>query len=196
MPGRALVRRTAAVQLVALGLAVTLLAACTPEVEGAGDKGYVTGSGTITTVPPDQREQPGKVAGETLEGERVALSDFAGDVVVINVWGSWCGPCRSEAPLLADAARDLADDGVRFVGINTRDHGTARPLAFQRSFDVPYSSIYDPDGSTLLAFVGTLPLNSIPSTVIVDREGRVAGRVLGEIRSETTFRDLVQEVAS
>ena len=76
-----------------------------------------------------------------------------------------------------------------------RDHGTARPLAFQRNFDIPYPSIYDPDGSTLLSFTGTLPLNAIPSTVIIDRKGRVAGRVLGEIRSETTFRDLVEEVA-
>jgi thiol-disulfide isomerase/thioredoxin len=115
--------------------------------------------------------------------------------VVLNVWGSWCGPCRTEAPILADTARDLADQGVQFIGINTRDHGTARPLAFQRNFDIPYPSIYDPDGSTLLSFTGTLPLNAIPSTVIIDRKGRVAGRVLGEIRSETTFRDLVEEVA-
>jgi thiol-disulfide isomerase/thioredoxin len=185
-------RRTAAALLV-LGLALT--AACSPEVEGAGDKGYVTGSGLITMLPVAEREQPAEVAGRTLEGEPIAVEDFAGEVVVLNVWGSWCGPCRSEAPILADAARELADDGVQFVGINTRDHGTARPLAFQRNFDIPYPSIYDPDGSTLLSFTGTLPLNSIPSTVILDRQGRVAGRVLGETKSPTTFRDLVEEVA-
>lgn len=180
-----------AVALLILGL----VTACGQQVEGAGDKGYVTGSGLITMLPAAEREEPAKVAGKTLEGEPIALADYAGEVVVLNVWGSWCGPCRTEAPLLADAARDLADEGVQFIGINTRDHGTARPLAFQRNFDIPYPSIYDPDGSTLLSFTGTLPLNSIPSTVIIDREGRVAGRVLGEIRSETTFRDLVQEVA-
>lgn len=180
---------------VAALLVVAALSACSPEVEGAGQKGYVTGSGFITMLPPSEREKPREVSGETLEGEPIALTDYAGEVVVLNVWGSWCASCRTEAPVLAEAARDLADQGVRFVGINTRDHGTARPLAFQRNFDIPYPSIYDPDGSTLLSFVGTLPLNSVPTTVIVDRQGRVAARVLGEVKSETTFRDLIKEVA-
>ncbi len=183
--------RASAAVLLVLGL----LAACSQDVQGAGDKGYVTGSGLITVLPAAEREQPAEVSGETLEGEPIALEDYAGEVVVLNVWGSWCGPCRTEAPILADTARDLADQGVQFIGINTRDHGTARPLAFQRNCDIPSPSIYDPDGSTLLSFTGTLPLNAIPSTVIIDRKGRVAGRVLGEIRSETTFRDLVEEVA-
>jgi thiol-disulfide isomerase/thioredoxin len=188
-------REGRALRAVAALLALAALTACTPEVEGAGDKGYVTGSGLITMLPPGEREEPAEVSGKTLEGEPIALADYAGDVVVLNVWGSWCGPCRTEAPILADTARDLADEGVQFLGINNRDSGTARPLAFQRTFDIPYPSIYDPDGSTLLSFVGTLPLNAVPTTVIIDRQGRVAGRVNGEVRSEATFRDLIMEVA-
>jgi thiol-disulfide isomerase/thioredoxin len=184
------------IRVVAALVALAAVTACSPEVEGAGQKGYVTGSGLITMLAPGEREKPGELSGKTLEGEPIALADYAGEVVVVNVWGSWCGPCRTEAPILADAARDLADLGVQFIGINNRDYsGTARPLAFQRNFGIPYPSIYDPDGSTLLAFVGTLPLNSVPTTVIIDRQGRVAGRVLGDIKSETTFRDLIKDVA-
>ena len=125
--------------------------------------------------------------------EPLALADYRGQVVVVNVWGSWCAPCRSEAPMLADAARDLAKQDVAFVGIDSRDPSRSAAQAFVRRFDVPYPSIYDQQGSTLLAFRGTLTPNAIPSTVILDREGRVAASVLGEI-TRTTLYDLVEEV--
>ena len=96
--------------------------------------------------------------------------------------------------MLADAARDLAGQKVVFLGINSRNPEQAGPRAFERRFDVPYESIYDPDGRTLLAFHGTLSPNSIPSTVVIDRQGRVAASVLGEI-TRTTLYDLVDEVS-
>jgi len=177
----------------ALLLAVTLAGCASDEVGSSGDQGYVSGRGIITTLPVSERKEPGEVAGETLDGEPIALSDFAGQIVVVNVWGSWCAPCRAEAPMLAEAARDLADEDVAFLGIDSRDPSRSAAQAFVRRFGLPYPSIYDQQGETLLAFRGTLNPNAIPSTVIIDREGRVAASVLGEI-TRTTLYDLVEEV--
>ena len=135
------------------------------------------------------------MSGQTIDGEDLSLDDYAGQVVVVNVWGSWCAPCRAEAPMLADAARDLAKQDVAFLGIDSRDPSESAARAFVRRFDIPYPSIYDQQGRTLLAFRGTLTPNSIPSTVVIDREGRVAASVLGEI-SRTTLYDLVEEVSA
>jgi len=114
--------------------------------------------------------------------------------VVVNVWGSWCPPCRAEAPMLAGAARDLKSRDVEFLGINTRNPEQAGPRAFERRYKIPYASIYDPGGRTLLAFHGTLPPNSIPSTVVIDRRGRVAASVIGSV-SRTTLDDLVDDAS-
>jgi len=103
------------------------------------------------------------------------------------VWGSWCGPCRAEAPMLAEAARDLEDDGVVFLGIDSRDPNEAQVRRFLERFDIPYDSIYDPDGITLLSFHGTLPPNTIPSFVFIDAEGRVAARALDSMTRSTLY---------
>jgi thiol-disulfide isomerase/thioredoxin len=182
------------VATLALLLLPVALAGCSNDIGSSGDQGYVAGRGIITTLPVSEREQPGEVAGETIDGEPLSLDDYAGQVVVVNVWGSWCAPCRAEAPMLAKAARELADQDVAFLGIDSRDPSKTAARAFVRRFDIPYPSIYDQQGRTLLAFRGTLTPNAIPSTVIIDREGRVAASVLGEI-SRTTLYDLVEEVS-
>jgi thiol-disulfide isomerase/thioredoxin len=177
----------------ALGLACVLaLAGCSNDVGSSGNQGYVAGKGIITSVKAADRKQPGEVSGRTLDGEQVSLSDFRGKVVVVNVWGSWCGPCRAEAPMLARASRDLAGKGVVFLGIDSRDPSKDAAKAFVRRFDIPYASLYDQQGETLLAFRGTLTPNSVPSTVVVDPQGRVAGSVLGNL-SRTTLDDLVED---
>ncbi len=170
------------------------LAGCSNDLGSSGDQGYVAGRGIITTLPVAERKQPGEVAGETIDGKSLSLADYAGKVVVVNVWGSWCAPCRAEAPMLAKAARDLADQDVEFLGIDSRDPSKTAARAFVRRFGIPYPSIYDQQGRTLLAFRGTLTPNAIPSTVIIDPQGRVAASVLGEI-SRTTLYDLVEEVS-
>lgn len=170
-----------------------VLAACTNAVGSSGETGYVSGKGVITTLAVGDREKPGEVAGETLDGEQISLTDYAGKIVVVNVWGSWCAPCRSEAPDLVEAAEELADQNVAFLGIDSRDPSKAAARAFQRRFEVPYPSIYDQGGKTLLAFRGTLTPNSIPSTVIIDEKGRVAASVLGEL-SKSTLLGLVEDV--
>ena len=131
--------------------------------------------------PRPTERRPGEVAGKTLDGDQVSLADLPARSVVVNVWGSWCPPCRAEAPT-SPRPRD-----ARGRGRGLPRHRRARPEPRPRPgrsyarFDVPYPSIYDPDGKALLAFRGTLPPNAIPSTVIIDEQGRIAARVLGAV---------------
>jgi len=188
------VRRVHAV-LAAVLLGGAVLVGCSSgDVGSSGDQGFVSGKGAITSLPVADRKKPGDVSGTTIDGRPVSLADHAGKVVVVNVWGSWCAPCRAEAPMLADAAKQLGKHGVVFLGINSRDPSEAAARAFVRRFAVPYPSIYDQTGRTLLAFHGTLTPNSVPSTVVIDKQGRVAGSVLGEI-TRTTLDDLVEDAS-
>jgi thiol-disulfide isomerase/thioredoxin len=132
------------------------------------------------------------VAGRSLDGRPLSLAADRGKVVVVNVWGSWCPPCRAEARDLVAAAKVLRPRGVVFLGINSRDPSVAQARAFVRAYDVPYPSIYDPSGKTLLAFHGTLSPTSIPSTVVIDPRGRVAASILGEVTSKQTLIDLAE----
>jgi thiol-disulfide isomerase/thioredoxin len=159
-----------------------------------GDKGYVDGDGIITRLAVDKRKAPGEVSGTSLTGDKLSLEEYAGKVVVLNVWGSWCVECREEARLLASAARELEADGVVFVGVNTKDSSPDQGLAFEKRYDVPYPSFFDPAGRTLLAFHGTLVPSAIPSTVVLDANGKVAASILGKIPSEQTLVDLVRDV--
>ena len=175
--------------------AACLLAGCT-SLEGTGDKGYVSGNGQITELAPADRHDPVSLAGEDLDGEPVDLASLRGKVVVINVWGAWCTDCRKEAPDLVSVANAVDPDEVAFLGIDARDPSRENALAYERTFDVPYPSLYDPQGETLLAFRGTLTPNAIPSTVVIDREGRVAASILGVLPSAGTLESLIDEVAA
>ena len=171
-----------------------LLSGCSSAIGSAGDQGYVDGKGVITSLPVADRKRPGDVSGRTVDGRHVALSDYRGKVVVVNVWGSWCAPCRAEAPMLAATSKELSKRGVVFLGIDSRDPSEAAARAFARRFSVPYPSIYDQEGRTLLAFHGTLTPNAVPSTVVIDKQGRVSGSVLGEV-TRTTLVDLVHDAS-
>lgn len=173
---------------VVAGLLALVLSGCGGPTFSAGEQGFVSGDGKVTVLDVAEREKPSReVAGENIDGEAVSLDDHLGQVVVVPVWGSWCGPCRAEAPMLAAAARDLEDDGVVFFGIDSRDPNEAQVRAFLKRFAIPYDSIYDPDGITLLSFHGTLPPNTIPSFVIIDAEGRVAARALDSMTVSTLY---------
>lgn len=145
---------------------------------GAGGGGTFTfvspGGQNAFSYPTGQRQTVGDLSGPSLmdDDRTVRLSDYADRVVVLNVWGSWCAPCRAEAPDLTSAARDLAPLGVQFIGIDVRDT-RAGGRDFHMSFDVPYPSIFDPSMRTLLSLRG-FPTSSIPSTIVLDREHRVA----------------------
>jgi len=185
---------------IAAGLAATvMLAACTStgadeQTRSAGQAGYPDVPGNLTRVSPDQRKELPTVSGPALGStESISTQEYRGKVVVINVWGSWCPPCRKEAPDL-QAASVETKDRAQFVGITSKDYDPAPAEAFVRSFKITYPSIYDPTGKVLLAFAGDLPPSAIPSTLIIDRQGRLAVRVLSEV-SKITLVDMINDVA-
>jgi len=176
-----------------LALATTAGCAGGDASPGAADSGYVAGDGAVTLLPESDREPAPRLSGALLGGGALDTSEYAGKVVVVNVWGSWCAPCRAEASALERAYQATRAQGVQFVGINARDSDAAAQ-AFVRRYQISYPSIVDRDGRLQLAFRGSLPLAAFPSTVIIDRQGRAAARVLGPV-SGVTLRDLVVEVA-
>lgn len=187
--------RRAAVVAASAGLAVTL-AACGAQDSGAGDvvgQGFVSGDGSVKQWEPDDRDAV-TVEGTTFEGDEVSTADWAGDVVVLNTWYAACPPCRAEAPDLVDLANEREADGVHLLGVNTEDEAGAA-LSFQRTFDVPYPSIEDRSGQVVAGLSGVVPLQAVPSTVVLDTDGRVAARVIGEVE-RSTLEAIVDEVLS
>jgi peroxiredoxin len=170
-----------------------MLTACSSELATNSEAGgYISADGSITVLAPDEREPAPDLAGDTLEGEPIALDDFAGKIVVVNVWGSWCSPCHAEADDLATASKRLAAQDVEFLGIAIRDQ-TASALAFQEEYGIDYPSIFDPDSSTLLELPASMMAVSPPTTYVVDADGRLAARVFAEVTVET-LTDVIDEV--
>lgn len=158
------------------------------------ENGYVGHDQQLTRVPVSRRDDAPEIRGPSLtDGGTVDSADYPGKVLVINVWGSWCPPCRKEAPDL-QAASDKLGDKAQFIGIDSRDPGKAAPQAFVRSHKISYPSIYDPDGSQVVKF-DNLPPSAIPSTLVVDKHGRLAVRILGSITRDTLV-DIVDDVAA
>lgn len=153
---------------------------------------YISGDGSVVVVPEAERVAAPEITGETLDGKSFNLADYKGKVVPLNIWASWCAPCRAEAPALEQLSRELGPKGVQFVGINTRDTKPAAQ-AFVKRFDLTYPDVWDPDGKIQLQFRGTLPPQAIPSTLVVDRQGRVAARILGKI-DRTQMRELLTDL--
>lgn len=144
--------------------------------------------------PPGNRVMAPALDGMTLDGDAFALSDLGGNIVVMNVWGSWCAPCRAETPDLVRVANETSSRGVRFVGINTRDNPAAAK-AFVRSFKVPYPSVVDAEGQLLLNFRDTVPTSVVPTTVVIDRQGKIAARIIGPVTYSTLKALLDDELA-
>ncbi|MCF6386448.1 TlpA family protein disulfide reductase [Mycobacterium sp. MBM] len=147
--------------------------------------------------PPASRGKPGKVSGPDLldPDKTLSLSDFAGKVVVINVWGQWCGPCRAEIGELQRVYEETKDLGVQFLGIDVRDNNRDAAVDFVTDRNVTFPSIYDPAMRTMIAFGGKFPTTVIPSTLVLDREHRVAAVFLRELLS-TDLKPVVERLAS
>jgi thiol-disulfide isomerase/thioredoxin len=183
--GRRLVpaRRLAAVA--ALAAAVVAVAACeggaigqsTPASNG---QSFVSGNPGTTVYRAGHGPAAPKISGTTLGGAKLSLSGFRGHIVVINFWGSWCTPCRSEAPVLASLDRTLRPEGVRFLGVDIRDQ-TASAEAFIRDFRIAYPSLSDPADEIALAFRATVPPAAIPTTLVIGRDGLITARLIGEV---------------
>jgi len=182
--------------LLASIVVAVLLIGCTPAGSGgstgdSGEAGYVSGDGTVSTWEAEDRGEPVRLVGKDFAGGAVDTGAWVGDVVVINTWYAACPPCRVEAPDLVAAAQDYDDQGVRFIGVNgTDDAGTAQP--FERTFKIPYPSIHDADGTAIAALQGRVPVEAVPTTVVLDRQGRVLGRILGRLEP-TTLRELIDD---
>jgi peroxiredoxin len=144
--------------------------------------------------PVGHRRLLPSLQGMTLDGGRLRVADLLGHVVVLNVWGSWCEPCRDEANDLAKVARETSADGVRFVGVDTSDQ-VSSARSFVRSHRLPYPSLVDKDTRLLLALKGILPVDAVPSTVVVDSKGNVAARVIGKVDHET-LRQIVDHTVT
>ena len=168
------------------------LTGCT-STEGTGDKGYVTGSGQVREVAAGERGDPVDLDGRDLDGEPVSLAGLRGRPVVVVVWYAQCPPCRSEAPDVVSVATELGDRAA-FVGLNVRDESPERARAFERTFAVPYPTVYSPDGTALLSLRGTLTPMTVPAFLVLDPQGRVSSSIIGELPSPTTLRALVEDV--
>ena len=167
--------------------AATLLlgtAACTSDPNSvaeqakAGDqKGYVSGDGAVETIPAADRAEPVTLAGQLLDGADWSSDSARGEVLVLNVWGSWCAPCVAEAPDLQKVWSELEaqDAPVQFMGINFRED-PARGAAFEKRAGITYPSLSDESGVAILALQGKAP--TVPTTLVLDREGRIAARSL------------------
>lgn len=186
--------------MVAGAVLVGLLAGCSGRdaVAQGGTFEFVSPGGKtdIFYDPPQSRGRPGPVSGPDLSdpARTVSLDDFAGRVVVVNVWGQWCGPCRAEIGQLQRVYDATRGDGVSFLGIDVRDSSRAAALDFVNDRQVTFPSIYDPAMRTLIAFGGKYPTTVIPSTLVLDRQHRVAAVFLRELLAED-LQPVVQRVA-
>jgi len=186
LPARALpvrARRRRRVVLAAIVLAgVLLIVVLVTSLAGSGNSGVSTVGGNASTVVYQAGHRPlaPEFTGTTLTGSKLSFSSYRGKVVVLNFWGSWCVPCREEAPILAAVAGKYQPSGVSFLGVDVRDT-TASALAFTHSFHVAYPSVIDQSSAITLDFTAKVPIAGTPTTLVVDRTGHIAGAVFGTV---------------
>lgn len=176
---------------------LVLVAACTGGRDRNTD-GYVGPDGGkstfVTVVAPADRKPAPVLEGEGLDGTALSTDDFAGKTLVINLWGPWCVPCRSEAPALKEVADEYADQDVQFLGMLIRTPGTSSAIAFNRKFGITYPSFADQGGDLELEFIDSLPTRAIPTTWVIDSEGRVAARIMDPELRASTLAGVIDDV--
>ena len=180
-------------RLAALALPALLLTGCSEQV----DLPRTVQVGNVQVAEYTDRK-PVEFTGETVDGARFRSRDARGHALVVNFWYAGCGPCRAEAPDLVALEQKWSAKGVRFVGVNVRDEaGQAEP--FERTFGVRYPSVLDADGGAVqLAFArtGALKPNAIPTTVVLDKKGRIASSVLGQLPERSVLDALIDTAES
>ncbi|MFF4797923.1 TlpA family protein disulfide reductase [Streptomyces sp. NPDC001351] len=189
-------RRRTVLTTAGAAVAALLMSACSSggTSGGGGDTNFVMGKDGISTAKKGERAAAPDLSGKTVNGGQLDVASYKGKVVVLNVWGSWCAPCRAEAPNFEKVYQDLKSKGVQFVGINTRDTSTQNAVAFEKQQGITYQSLYDPTGKLMLRFKrGTLNPQAVPSTLVLDREGRIAARSLAAL-SEDKLRTMIAPV--
>ncbi len=188
--------------VVSLAALVALLVGCSTGDDAVAQGGtfeFVAPGGKtdIFYDPPQNRGRPGPLSGPSLTdpAKTISLDDFADKVVVINVWGQWCGPCRAEIGQLQQVYEATRTQGVAFLGIDVRDNNRDAAVDFVVDRKITFPSIYDPAMRTMIAFGGKYPTTVIPSTVVLDREHRVAAVFLRELLAED-LRPVVERLAA
>jgi peroxiredoxin len=189
-------RRRAARALVGFSAVVVLLTGCAADPlaeqyrEGS-NKGYIAGDGSITEIPVSERGDPIEFAGVIETGETVTSADYLGEVLVVNFWYASCAPCRAEADDLQSLNAQFEGAGASFLGVNVRDQAP-NALAFNETYSITYPSVLDVlDGGMQLAFSGSIPPNAVPTTLVLDADGRVAARILGAIPEASILETLI-----
>jgi thiol-disulfide isomerase/thioredoxin len=196
--GESLRRRYSMTAVALAAASALLLTGCTSDPlaeqfrEGSG-KNYIAGDGTISEFAEPQRGDRIEFSGGTVDGGTFDSAESLGDVTVVNFWYAGCAPCRVEAPILEEVSQQFASSGepVTFVGVNVRDQaGTA--ASFEESYGVTYPSILDVEsGTAQLAFAGPVPPAAVPTTIVLDQEGRVAARVLGQLTEASILESII-----
>lgn len=186
--GRPASRCTRARVAAALGAAMLVATGCSSAggtANGSAGAGFVSGEGGVDTAAVGSRHAAPDIAGKTVDGKQVKLSDYRGKVVVVNVWGSWCPPCRLEAKGFQQVWSAYREKDVQFLGINTRDTSVDNAAVFEKNYGITYPSLYDPDGAQILRFPkGDLNPQFIPSTLLIDRDGKIAARAIKALARE------------
>ncbi|MGO4302023.1 TlpA family protein disulfide reductase [Leifsonia sp. RAF41] len=157
---------------------------------------YIAGDGTVSEFAPGNRGEPVSFAGKLQDGDPVTSKEYAGKVLVVNFWYAGCPPCRVEAPALEELSQKYATQGVGFLGVNLYDSAQTAD-SFEKEKGVTYPSMLDRDtGSVLLAFSKTVPPKATPTTLVVDKEGRVAARILGAIPDKSILDTLISDAVA
>lgn len=192
--------RSVAAALVAVALTAGL-AACTGENDDLVDayregdtSGFVSRDFATSEIAPADREEPIVFSGIAVDGTTISSDDLAGDVVVVNFWYAGCGPCRAEAPFLQEANEEFADEGVSFLGVNIYDEA-ATAASFDRTYGITYPSVLahrDPD--LKLAFAEVTSLQAVPTTLVLDAQGRLAARIIGQLQDASILTTIVADV--
>ena len=174
----------------ALMIAALALVACGSESDDLAQRAsndgtnYVAGDGSVEELAPDSRGESVEFESVTFDGTEVTPETFQGEVSVINFWYAACAPCRVEAPDLQDVHEEFESDGVQFFGVNTRDT-QATAEAFERNFGITYPSMEDRSGQVVMAMTDYVHPSAVPTTLVLDRQGRVSARVVGIIEAGT-----------
>ncbi|MCB0918099.1 MAG: TlpA family protein disulfide reductase [Actinobacteria bacterium] len=184
------------VGLLGLLLAGVLITGCAASQQGAQSAqlpaGFDGSSQQVELLDVADRRPLPELRGSSVYGDTLNLVDYRGRVLVLNIWASWCGPCRGEAPELREVWQETKDQPVQFIGLVTRDSEVASQR-FAESYELDYPHLMDADGSLQLQMRDSVPPAAIPSTLFVDREGRVAGRIIGKA-SAAALRGFIEEL--
>ncbi|GLJ81001.1 TlpA family protein disulfide reductase [Microbacterium imperiale] len=195
-------KRRVMAAVLALGLAAGLAACTSPNDDLAGqyregdNKGFISGDGTVTEIPAADRGEPLEFSGTAVDGSTISSADYAGRVLVLNFWYAQCGPCRAEAPLLEQVYTDTQAVGADFLGINIYD-GPEQAGSFEQTYGISYPSLLmQGDGDLKLALAASASVQAAPTTLVLDTEGRVSARIVGQLRDAGILRTLVEDAAS